>query len=219
MEISKIVLEYIQVLIWPGIVVFVCVYFKDQVVDLLERLRSAKLPGGISIDLKDEIQEARILSDKAQESITEKKEENKDRPAIRLNEANSRLIDLGFRPSPSGMDMNYYREFAKQDPNIALAGLRIEVDILTKNLAKGFGIQFDENRDSGIRLLRKLFESGSIHEYQYLLAAKVVSLCNQAVHGSQISYEQALSILDSAETLIDDYLAWLSWGFDGNWQP
>ena len=218
MEIAKLVLEYIKVLIWPIILVFLCFYFRDQVAGIFERLKSAKLPGGVSLEMNDKILEVQELSSKVQESVSEKKEEHKDKPAIPLTEANSRLIELGFRPSPSGMDTDYYRDIANKDPNLSLAGLRIEVDILARNLAKGFNVDFDDKRDSGARLLRKLLDSRSITNNQYQLATKVLNLCNKAVHGVSVSHEQALSIIDSADVLIDDYLSWMGWGFDGNWE-
>lgn len=218
MEIAALVLEYIKVLIWPSILVFLSHYFKNQVAGIFERLKSAKLPGGVSLEMNDKIREVEELSNKVQESVSEKKEEHKDKPIIPLNEANSRLIELGLRPSPSGMDMDYYRDIANKDPNLSLAGLRIEVDILVKNLARGFNVGFDEKRDSGGRLLRKLLDSNAITSNQYQLATKVLTLCNKAVHGVPVSLEQALSIIDSADVLIDDYLSWMSWGFADNWK-
>lgn len=216
MEIAELILEYIKVIVWPGVILFVFLYFREQVAGIFERLKSAKLPGGVSFEMSDKVLEVKELSNRVQESVSEKKEEYKDRPAIPLNEANSRLIELGFRPSPSGMDMEYYRDIANKDPNLSLAGLRIEVDILVKNLVRGFGIEFDEKRDSAARLLRKLLDSGSITADQYQLATKVLNICNNAMHGVPVSQAQALSILDSADVLIDDYMAWMSWGFPDN---
>jgi hypothetical protein len=220
MEIAKLILEYIQALIWPTVVLIVTFLFRAQVISIFDRIKSAKLPGGVSFDLVDQIEEAKQLSTKVQESIPSKREERKAKsPVIPLTEANSRLIDLGLRPSPSGMDMDYYRNLSQQDPNLALAGLRIEVDLLAKNLAKGFDISIDPKRESGVRLLRKLVEADAITNDQYQLAVKIMNVCNKAVHGEHVSYGQALSIIDSAEVLVDDYLAWLSWGFDGDWKP
>ncbi len=218
MEIATLILEYIKVLIWPCVIVFHFLYFKKQVIGIFDRLKSAKLPGGVSLEMNDKIEEVKELSNKVQESVSEKNEEHKNKPNIPLNEVNTRLIELGFRPSPSGMNMDYYREIAKKDPNLSLAGLRIEIDILAKNLAKGFKINFDDKRDNGGRILRKLLDTGSITNNQYQLATKTLNLCNQAVHGASISEGQALSIIDSTNVLIDDYLSWMSWGFNDNWE-
>ena len=132
MEIAKIVLEYIKVLIWPITLVFIFVYFREHVEGLFSRLKSAKLPGGVSFELDSQIKEVVDLSDKLQEKTLEKKKEHKDKPPIENTKANLRLSELGLRLSPSGMDMNYYRDIAKSNPNLALAGLRMEVEILIK---------------------------------------------------------------------------------------
>lgn len=216
MEIAKIILEYLRVLAWPLVTVFLCFYFKDHLEGIFSRLKSAKLPG-VSFELDNNIKEAAKLADKVQEETIDKKKEHKNSIPIEYTKANLRLVELGLSPSPSGMDMSYYREIVNNNPNLALAGLRMEIEILIKNLAFGFKLEFDERRYSGSRLLKLLLENDAILESQYQLATKVLSLCNRAIHGEPITKEQANSILDSADVLIEDYLAWLSWGFDSNW--
>lgn len=219
MEIAKLVLEYIQALIWPGIVLFIAIYFKKETSALLGRIRSAKLPGGVSFDLNEKIREVEILSNEVQETITAQREEHKEKPTIPLTEANARLIQLGLRPSPSGMDIKYYLDIARQDPNLSLAGLRIEIDILVKNLTKGIGIQINEKHSSTMHLLKKLLDAGHIYKKQYELIVKVLSVCNQAIHGCPVTYEQAHAVIVSAEALANDFVAWMSWGFNDNWRP
>ncbi len=217
MELAKIILEYLKVLIWPCVLLFLFIYLREHLEELLSRIKSAKLPGGVSFELDSKIREVKDLSDIVQEKTLEKKKEHQNKPPLEYTKANLRLVELGLRPSPSGMDMNYYRDIAKGNPNLALAGLRMEIEVLIKNLASGFKIEFDEKRYGGARLLKLLLENHAILEGQYQLATKVLSLCNKAVHGDKVTEEQAASIVDSADALIDDYLAWLSWGFDGEW--
>jgi len=217
MEIAKLVLEYVRVLIWPAIVLVICVVFRRHLVALLNRIRHAELPGGVSVDLDQEIKEVKSLSAKVQEQPAPS-DRKRTRPAIPLTEANARMIQLGLRPSPSGLDMSYYRSLAEQDPNVALAGLRIEIDILARNLAKGFGVPMSD-RDSGARLMRRLYDAGAITSEQMQLTMKVLRVCNAAVHGTPVSREEADDVIGSAEVLADQYLAWLSWGFDDGWTP
>jgi hypothetical protein len=218
MEIARLILEFVQALVWPAVVVFVALAFKKETQSLLNRLKSAKLPGGVSLDLNEQIREVKTLSDKVQETVSEKLQEHKGKPSIPLTEANARLIELGLRPSPSGMDMNYYRDIALKDPNLALAGLRIDVDILTKNLARGFNVEFQE-RDGTGRILRRLLEANAIDHSQFELVTRILSICNRAVHGTPVAYDQAQAVLDSAQTVIDEYIAWMSWGFKDGWEP
>lgn len=51
------------------------------------------------------------------------------------------------------------------------------------------------------------------------LAMKVLQVCNAAVHGTPVTREEAGEVIGVAEVLADQYLAWLSWGFDDGWTP
>lgn len=71
------------------------------------------------MEMKTAIQEARVLSKIVREEVTQRRDAHNDIPIISLTEANSRLIELGFGASPSGMDMDYYRNIANTDPILA----------------------------------------------------------------------------------------------------
>jgi hypothetical protein len=215
MEIARLVLEYLKALTWPLVALAVALIYKNQVVKVLGRLKKAHLPGGISVELSQEVIEVQQLSARVRALPT--REEHGGRPGIPLTEANARMISLRLRPSPSGLDMDYYRAFARQDPNIALAGLRMEIDVLARNLAEGFRVPVVAGQ-SGLRLLRTLSQRGAIDDSQFELAEKVIRLCNAAVHGTAISREQAEAVLDSAEVLTRQFMHWLSWGFPDGWQ-
>jgi hypothetical protein len=215
MTLAETVLEYVKALAWPITALSIALLFRRQLIGIFGRLRKADLPGGVSLDFEKEVAEVKQLSEEVEP--TSRPPEKKDVPAIPLTEANARLLSLGLQPSPSGIDMSYYRSLANQDANLALAGLRIEIDVLARNLAKGFGIEIGE-RDYGGRLLRKLYENRAITANQLQLTQKVLRLCNAAVHGSPVSKSEADAVIDSAEVLADQYLAWLSWGFDDDWK-
>ncbi|MFG6101461.1 hypothetical protein U2F10_04365 [Leptothoe sp. EHU-05/26/07-4] len=128
------------------------------------------------------------------------------------------MIKLGLQPSPSGLNVNYYRDLVEDDPNLALAGLRLEVDVLAKNLATGFGIDVTP-KDSGGRLIKKLHDAGSITLQQAQLIQKILKLANAGIDGTSVSYREASQIINIAGVLVNQYIAWLSWGFDDGWQP
>jgi hypothetical protein len=216
-EVAKLVVEYLRVLIWPAVAIIICLVFRRHVINLLNRIRHAELPGGVAVDLDQEIREVKALSVQIQEKPPSP-DKKQGRPAIPLTEANARMIQLGLRPSPSGLDMSYYRNLAERDPNVALAGLRIEIDIMAGNLAKGFHVLMSD-RDYGGRLIRKLYDSGALTSEQMQLTMKVLKVCNAAVHGTSLSREEADDVINSAEVLSDQYLIWLSWGFDDGWKP
>lgn len=216
MEIAKLVLEFVKVLAWPVVAAAAVLVFKTELRALIARVRHADLPGGIAIDFPHQIAEAKKLSERVES--TPAPAHHKSVPGIPLTEANARMLHLGLRPSPSGLDMTYYRSLAQQDPTLALAGLRIEIDILAKNLASGFNVATD-HRDSGARLLRKLFDASAITAEQMQLGVQVLQMCNAVIHGTAVSREEAEAVIDVAAVLSDQYLAWLSWGFEDGWQP
>lgn len=214
-DVAEMALGYFEVLVWPAVVVFVVIKFKSSIEDLVARIKKASLPGGLSFDLEQKIEEVKKTSRSVKAQLTAA--QGKSGQSIPVTEANERLIDLGLKPSPSGLDMTYYRDIAEQDTNLALAGLRIEVDVMARNLARGFDINLSE-KESGARLIRKLFDQGAITRDQLNLALQIWSLASEAVHGQFVPYDEAQDIFDAAEVLADQYIFWLSWGFNDGWE-
>ena len=209
MEIAKIILEYIKVLIWPSIALILLSYYHKEIRAILKNFKKLNLPGGTSVEaFPDELKEARTLSEEVK---AESRKEEK-RASIPLTEANARMIDLGLTPSPSGLELTYYHNLSTQDPNLALAGLRIEAEIMLKNLSKGFKLSLDD-KASALLIARKLYEAGNITSRQHELIGIVIRLCNSAVHGQKITAKQANQLFDITSVLVDDYISWLSWGF------
>src|SRR5689334_25159438 len=129
MEIAKLILEFLKALAWPFVVLIIATIFRAPIRAILTRLRKADLPGGVKIDFGQEIEEAKTLSQQVAQQLPSfpSKKELSEMPSVPLTEANARMLNLGLQPSPSGLDMAYYRNLTSQDPNLALAGLRIEL--------------------------------------------------------------------------------------------
>jgi Domain of unknown function (DUF4145) len=216
METAKLVLEFLRVIAWPTTVVGLMLVFRVPIRTILHRLRKAELPGGVSIDFQEEIQQAKKLSEKVEALPTPA--DRPKTPALPITEANARMLSVGLRPTSSGLDMNYYREIANSDPNLALAGLRIELETMANNVAQGFNIARRKN-ESLNSLLSRLSEHGAITNEQRDLMRKILSLCNQAVHGRTVTKAEADEVINAASVIADQYLEWLSWGFPGNWAP
>lgn len=216
MDVARLVLEYVQALSWPAVAVFGLLLFRKPLAAILHRLKGAGLPGVVSLDFDQEVRDAQALSRDVAKAPP--KTPLPSTPMLPITEANARLITLGLQPSPSGLDISRYFDLAQQDPNLALAGLRIEVEILARNLARGFKLDCSPRDSAGV-LLRRLRDRNAITADQYDLAQKIVRLCNAAVHGTRVSREEAEAVIDAARVLAKDYLAWLSWGFDDGWTP
>jgi hypothetical protein len=216
MEIAKLVLEYVKALAWPLTIILLSLSFRSKIKRLLARLRKAVLPGGLSVDLQEEVREVKQLSERVESAPPV--EDRRKKPGIPLTEANARMMKLGLAPMLSGLDVAYYRSMAETDPVLALAGLRIDLETMMRNVAIGFKVQ---SAPSGPipRLLARLREAGAITPDQMELAQKIFSVCNQAMHGRFVSREEAEEVIKAAEVLFREYLAWLSWGFDDDWKP
>ncbi|MFZ0798049.1 MAG: hypothetical protein WCA13_18105 [Terriglobales bacterium] len=214
MDIAKLVLEYVKALAWPLTVIALSLSFRSEIKRLLARLRKAVLPGGVSFDLQEEVREVKELSEKVESAPTERRK----KPGIPLTEANARMMKLGLAPMLSGLDIGYYRSMAETDPVLSLAGLRIDLETMMRNVAIGFKLQFAPSWPVS-RVLARLREAGAITPDQMQLAQKIFSVCNQAVHGRFVSREEAEDVIKAAEVLFRQYLAWLSWGFDDDWKP
>jgi len=214
MEIAKLILEYLRVLAWPTTVMALALLFRREITRVFGRLKKAVLPGGVSIDLQEEVLEVKELSERIQSAPPS--EQKRATPSIPLTEANARMMKLGLAPTLSGLDIAYYRARVATDPVLALAGLRIDLETLARNLAVGFKIQ---PTGSLYDLLARLKEAGAITPDQMQLGLKISKVCNQAMHGQLVSREEAEDVIDAAEVLFRQYLAWLSWGFDDNWKP
>ncbi|MFA5877595.1 MAG: hypothetical protein WC880_04525 [Candidatus Paceibacterota bacterium] len=217
MEIASIVLEYVKAIIWPVFALIFVLLFRTKINVALGRLKGADLPGGVSLNFSEEIREAQELSREVK-STSDQKEKGKKTPSIPITEANARMLSLNLQPTPSGLDFDRYRILADEDPNLALAGLRMEMEIIAHNVAKGFKVEIDKHVSAGL-LFRKLYDRHAISTDQYQLAQKVLKLCNAAVHGIRVSREEANNIIDSAAILAEQYIDWLSWGFEDGWQP
>jgi hypothetical protein len=216
MEIAKLVLEYVRVFIWPITTVVSLLIFRKPISELFSRIRRAELPGGVSLNLGDQIDEATTLSERVRTAPPPA-----DRPshaAIPLTKVNARMVHLELRPVPSGLDLDYFRDLARRDPTLALSALRIELETLAKNLAKGSKLGIPD-RESLSNLLALLLRSGVITGDQFSLAQRIQSVSNAAIHGAAISTDEVLTVIDAAKPLVDDYVAWLSWAFDDGWDP
>ena len=207
MEIARLVLEYLEALVWPGAIVLGVWIFRRPLADVLLRMNQAKLPGGVSFNFDTEIRNTKQLSQEVRSAILTSRAVPEE--TISPSQANSVALSLGLQPSPSGLDLSMYFDLAREDPSFALGGLRMEIEIFVHNLVKKRDIQIGENDSTGL-VLRKLLKSGDISFAQYNLAQQVLQLCNQAIHGWRPTQEEAEIIIDAAQSLVDQYLIWLS---------
>ena len=209
MELTRILLDFASSLVWPAVVVLALFKFTGPLSALIGRLQAATLPGGVDLDFRKELKEAQWIA----EDIRANPEKLPDAyQKVELTDVNHRLLELGLMPSPSGLNFKIYRDLISEDPVLALAGLRTEVDAMIRNLASGFGVDLT-GTPSTTAMLEKLYREGAIYQRQYNLGQKVVQLCNAAIHGEPIGRADAEAVMQIAEVLASEYVDWLGWGF------
>ena len=164
-------------LIWPELTIdaiTVALLFIALVPWLTPLFKSLELPGGWKIEFQD-FERARTKADKAGllASVTV------IRPQKRFS----------------------FQIVAKEDPKLALAGLRIEIEKRLAEIAETNGL---ETEKIGIgRLLRILGEKELLSKEQSSVLADMVGLLNAAVHGGDIDERAAEWALDVGPRLLD----------------
>ncbi len=73
---------------------------------------------------------------------------------------------------------------AQEDPNLALAGLRIEIERRLGAIARARGL--DDRRSSVGQLLRQLASVGAISQAEVSVLNDLVIVLNRAVHGAEV---------------------------------
>ena len=200
----SLISQFVSIFAWPVTVCFIAIYYRSSFETLLKSVRRAELPWGAgSVEFENEA--ARLKA----ESI----EPDPDRPQNRPAEFDSGFIDYnklqvdrGLSPVSSGLSLRYYRGIAKDDPALSLLALRMDLEVIVKNMLKGSEIEFDHKFNLH-RALRALLSHGKITPHQFEVTQGVIDFCNRAAHGSEVN---ALM----AEPIIKDYKAWLNWNFE-----
>lgn len=138
-------------------------------------VKSLELPGGLKIELQD----VKAATDKISYSV--------DTPAnVRAEELSTQ--DVG--------SLSFIGKVAEQDPNLALVGLRIEIEKVLVELAEAAGMA-TERRGVGA-LLSELSRRGLIPDTAASGLIELIDLGNQAAHGATVSPNAAAWALTQA---------------------
>jgi hypothetical protein len=217
MAIATLILGYVQALIWPLVVLTSVLLFRTQLRTILWRLQRADLPGGVSLNFQQEVEAASALAHRAARQVERLPLAASGRTTLAMHNVNERTLALGLQPSPSALNFATYRALAAHDPNVALAGLRIELEILLSNMARRYNPELPAAALTDT--LHGLRDSGVLSDEQARLIQHIVNLCTAAVHGAIVAHEQAETILDAAMVIRDAYLRWLVWEADAERHP
>jgi len=103
-----------------------------------------------------------------------------------LQQAKENADKAGLLAPTSSLDSSRQYSFqliADNDPNLALAGLRIEIEKRLQNIAETRNI----SRKQGVSgLMRALLQQGVLSQQEYGVLADMIGLLNSAVHGATV---------------------------------
>lgn len=108
---------------------------------------------------------------------------------------------LDEEPADSGRDQEYsFQVVANQDANLALAGLKIEIEKRLNSLAASAGIN---RRKMGMsRLLRSLSDQEILSREERSVLSEMIGLLNSAAHGACADQKHAQWVLDVGPRLL-----------------
>ena len=135
-------------------------------------LKNLKLPGGFEVEFKD------------------------------LEETEARLEESGLLPQKEKAEplSHSFLVVAREDPRLALAGLRIEIEKRLVLLAEKSG---GSPRVKGVGgYLHYLRDKGVLTEEQQSVLADMVGILNSAVHGEEVRKDVAIWALDVGPKLL-----------------
>lgn len=214
MAIAALVLEYLKALVWPITVIFLALFFRKSLNAILQRLIKATLPGGVSLDFKDQIEKVHTFSERVQAEkeilkLPEPSEVSQVGPLIPFNEVNKKLLSLGMEPVKSELNINYFDALADSDPTLAIAALRIELETLAKNVFIGCNIPFPRMKSLTI-LIHYLERNALIDPSVTYVALQVTRICNRVIHGEKLHRAEASLVIATASLLLETFRRWIS---------
>jgi hypothetical protein len=134
--------------------------------------RSVELPGGFKVEFQDRLDRAKERADKA-----------------------------GLLAEPGAQGQQYtFQLVADQDPNLALAGLRIELERQLKALAEAAGV--GTRMQGARRLVSELAKQGVLTDEEQDVLADLIELLNDAVHGADVGSRASRWAMDVGPRLL-----------------
>ena len=134
--------------------------------------RSVELPGGFKVEFQERLERARERADKA-----------------------GLLADSGAQGQQYTFQL-----VADQDPNLALAGLRIELERQLRALAEAVGV--GTRMQGARRLVTELAKEGVLTDEEQDVLVDLIELLNDAVHGADVGSRASRWAMDVGPRLL-----------------
>ena len=118
-----------------------------------------------------------------------------------LQEVERKARDAGLlAQAPPQAGAPAYMAVADQDPNLAMAGLRIEIERRLRGIAASRGI--DASRTSAGRLASQLAQHGALSQQEQSVIIDILGTLNRAVHGAEVDPSAATWVMDVGPNLL-----------------
>ena len=208
MNIADIILRYIQALIWPSVVVIMVLSFRSELRRLMNAVRKFHLPGGTEVDIGDLLEEAGESAQRASDAVNSSKDSESIKEQV--ERIASSVAGQRLPIAVAALDLDYYRGVALSDPNLALAGLRMGLERALSDVAELAGSPQQPRTVTTARVAKVLAKRGILPQELRSLARDIAAITNAAVHGQQVTTEEALRVIDSAEPIRTFYFSWLA---------
>ncbi|MCE5327577.1 MAG: hypothetical protein LLG01_14320 [Planctomycetaceae bacterium] len=181
---------------WPTVVLIIAILFRGQIKDLLRRIEDLDA-FGFKAKFKQQADQAKDMSQTVAEQHGGASE---NIITQRVQEIQMGLLQHVKEPLPVRLDFDSYKDMAKSQPGLALAGIRMDVEGMVRNFALLF--QIDVQRRGPIsRLLEILSDAQVIPRNTASLFRSVWSLCSEVIHGAKVDTDAAISVIDAAAGL------------------
>ena len=117
-----------------------------------------------------------------------------------LEKASEDAAKVGLLAAPRKREESPYLAIAEQDPNLALAGLRIEIERRLREIAKRRGL---EGERLGVgQLLQLLRTHDAISKQEDAVLSDLIRLLNKAVHGAEVDSRATQWAIDVGPRLL-----------------
>jgi len=208
MHIAELVLEFVKTLAWPTVVVVAAVLFRNELAALIQRLHKMKLPGGAEFNFNEAVTSIEKSSKETSRSL---KPPRAGQRIVRdtRQKVNDFVQKSGLMASQSGYDFGYYQDIAQRDPNLALAGIRMELERMFYNMLVLNGEDVDRRRFSAGQYLGILRSREIIPPSLHNLLAQTIEVGNAAIHVADIDKDMSLRVINSLEVFMSFYLDWI----------
>jgi hypothetical protein len=164
-------------------------------------LKSANVAGVAGVEFRDELKTGDERAEAVEAVDRSKEESQEDRESIDGHPGIAQVHALFHVP-------DYLRDLASKDPNVALAGLRIQLE---QALRLAYKVLHEDGREAPSRssrpqesltgIVRELRREGHLRPDQAELADSIIRVGNRAAHGEIVLPEEAEQVLEWADTL------------------